>query len=588
MSNRILAALVEARALLRSEGNPNHDDEGKFASAPGAKHGKHWAKKQRRKAKRKAKLEAIRKDYKGQAKDLKKEHRAERAALIKTQLKERTTKAKEHVKEKVEHRKYEATEKKTLLKEHKKTHRDLGREHGRELAHEDRQHEKTKTKIDATHAEGHAKLKAEQEPKAAKLAKSREQGRPHEGLEARLVKQTVVKGKRLDRQRESRHKDERERHEADVESLKESHVRQREDAKSDREFDRSVKRDEIKASRAALKEEHKDNWADLKAEHHDQREQMRDQHKSNREELVENLRGELESEGFSRKIHRDHEDKGHAERTSPGGIIRAAVDHRSFSSGRTHKASSAEAILRHCLRQRGWTGQYARGALTGRQRLRLLEDIRRYTRAWLRHEAEAFFRQYGVERGLAGAMARHVGRFFDRAKQFVHEAILAGSLAFFEPADNMTEDDMRHVDQEAQTQARYFDRFHQEVVSAPPLEIAEPMPIPAIAPMTAKQFVARAEQYGDAPWGAAQQVNRQRLVRGGVYIEERRIHGKLKDDMCEVCSKAVADGWQPIGTLPRIGDSPCQGNCHCYFQYADKDGNVATTVRKLRRKKKVA
>ncbi len=614
-SDRIVRALTEARALLRSEGNPNHDDEGKFASAPGgAKHGKHWAKKQRRKAKRKANLEGLRKEFKQRGQAQKKEHAKDRRDLTKTQRKEWIAKGKEHVKEKAEHRKWEATEKKTLLKEHKKTHRDLLREHSRERVREDRQHERNKAKIDATHATARAELKPKQEAKAAKLAKSREQGRPHEGLEARLAKQTAVKQKRIDRQRESRHADELDRHQAEHAEMKDRHASERATAKTDREFDRSVKKDEIKESRKTLKEEHADAWKELKEEHHDQREEMRENHKGYRQDLLDEAKDRLADEFPHRK------GKGNAERTSPGYVGRAGMDQRRFGSTRTHKASSAEAILRHCLRRRGWTSQYARGALSGRQRLRLLEDIRRYARAWLRHEAEAFFNQYGrvndgherahpidfgvsatsgddgvvceaegfVERGLTGTVARHVGRFFQRAKSFVHEAILAGSLAFFSPADDMTEDDMRHMDAEAQTQARYFDRFHQEVVSAPPLEIAEPTPIPAIQPMTAKQFVARAEQYGDAPWGAAQEVNRHRMVRTGEYVEERRVHGKLKDDMCEVCSKAVADGWQPIGTLPRIGDSPCQGNCHCFFQFADVDGNKATTVRKMKRRKQVA
>ncbi len=636
-ANRILAALVEARALLRSEGNPYHveggEKGGQFTSGPGGgsaqgkPHGKHWAKRQRRKAKRKDKLEAIRKDYKQSAKELKGEHRVDRKTLIKDQRKEHAALKKEHVKDKVEHRKYEAKEKKDLVRGHKKDHAKLVREHKSELAREDKHHEKNKAKIDAVHAEAHAALKPQQEAKAAKLAKAREQGRPHEGLEARLAKQTEVKGKRIDRQREGRHKDEKERHESDRESIKESHASEHEAAKSDRAFDRSAKIDEIKESRKTLKEEHKEGWADLKKEHQERREELHDQQKEERSDLVESLKEELRTEGFYGKGRRDPTEPRQARSVDPGHVLRANLDRRHFGVGRTHKASSAEAILRHALRQRGWTGEYSRGQLSGRQRLRLLEDIRRYARAWLRHEAEAFFKQYGreidasngqsqfadlgsraisegfgkgasevvwggTERGLAGAMVRHVGRFFNRAKSFVHEAILAGVRAFFDVAE-LTEETMRLVDEESQVQARYFDRFHQEVLASPPIEIAEPTPIPviqptpipAIQPMTAKQFIARAEQYGDASWGAAQQVNRQRMVKGAVYILERRIHGRLVDDMCDTCSTAVAMGWQPIGTLPRIGNSECLGNCHCYFQYQNAQGNVATTVRKSHGKK---
>ena len=44
----------------------------------------------------------------------------------------------------------------------------------------------------------------------------------------------------------------------------------------------------------------------------------------------------------------------------------------------TRKASSAESILAHCLRQRGWTSRFNEGRLNGRQHLALLEDIRQY------------------------------------------------------------------------------------------------------------------------------------------------------------------------------------------------------------------
>ncbi len=476
-SDRIVRALNEARDLLRSEGNPNHDDQGRFAVAPG--HGKHHAKRQRRKKRLAKRVKAIQ----AERHELKTRHKAERQERVQA----------------------ERSERKALRQEHHAEHKSLAKDQARELKELDRDH-------------------------------------------AREIR---------------REKDPEERA-----SLVESHeLNQKEQASSHRQ--------ERKDLRAA----HKEARADQHTEHQDERRNVKEGHRDERREWVEGVKDELREEFPHRK------GKGNAKRTSPGHVARAGLDQRRFGAGRTAKASSAEAILRHCLRQRGWTGEYARGALSGRQRLRLLEDIRRYARAWLRHEAEAFFKQYGVSRGLAGAMARHVGRFFGRAKSFVHETILAGSLAFFSPADDMTEDDMRHMDAEAQTQARYFDRFHQEVVSAPPLEIAELTPLQAIQPMTTKQFVARAEQYGDAPWGAAQEVNRKRLIRMGDYIEERRIHGKLKDDMCDVCREAVAAGWQPIGTLPRIGDSPCKGNCHCYFQYADRDGNKATTVRKMKRKK---
>ncbi len=478
-NNRILAALVEARSLLRSEGNPNHDDQGRFATAPG--HGKHHAKRQRRKKRLAKRVKAIRADRA----EMKARHKAERQDRVKT----------------------ERAERKDLRREHHAEHKSLGRDQARERKELDRDHAR--------------ELRREKNP------------------EERA-------------------------------SIVESHgLNQKEQASSHRQ--------ERKDLRAA----HKEARADQATEHRDERQNVKEGHRDERREWVEGVKDELRDEFPHRK------GKGDASRSaSPDHVFRAVVDRQRFAAGRTHKASSAEAILRYCLRQRGWTADYARGQLSGRQRLRLLEDIRRYARAWLRHEAEAFMRQYGVERGLAGAMARHVGRFFQRAKSFVHEAILAGSFAFFGGDQALSEDDMRIVDQEAETQTRYFNRFEQEIQSNPPLELTEPTPIgQPIQAKTVKQFVARAEQYGDAPWGAAQEVNRKRMTRNGDYTMERRIHGRLVDDMCETCRNAVAMGWQPVGVLPRIGDSECLGNCHCYFQYADAQGNVATTVRKSKGKK---
>ncbi len=259
-----------------------------------------------------------------------------------------------------------------------------------------------------------------------------------------------------------------------------------------------------------------------------------------------------------------------------------------MDSGRTHKASSAESILRHCLRQRGWTSAWKHGRLTGRQQLALLEDIRQYARAWLRHEAENLFDHYGqpTQRGLASSVASGVSRFFRRARQFVHETIVAGALAFSGPKE-LTADDFHAIDHQARVQAEYMDRFERDVQARTPPEIASPIGQTVILPqvMSAPQFVARAEQYGDAPWGAAQTVQREKIIRGKVYIEEKRVHGLMIDDMCPTCMHAVAKGWQPIGTLPAIGDSECLGNCHCSFRYRDANGKEAISIRPLRGRK---
>jgi len=271
-------------------------------------------------------------------------------------------------------------------------------------------------------------------------------------------------------------------------------------------------------------------------------------------------------------------------------VLRATVALREgrFRSTRLHKASSAEAILAHCLRRRGWTGRFRSGEITGRQRLRLLDDIRFYARAWLRHEAEGLFRAYGrdVSRALIPAVRHHVGRFFDRAKSFVREAILAGVLAFGEPS----EAELIEVNRQAQVQAEYFDRFEREVIDRPPVELAETPAPPIFIPpnvtleppltheevMSAKQFVARAESYGGSAW-QAQNILRAKGQPPGTL--EMRVH--LRRDRhaeCATCTAQTAMGWQPVGTLLPIGDSECLGNCDCFFAFKHPKSKIIWVI----------
>lgn len=82
------------------------------------------------------------------------------------------------------------------------------------------------------------------------------------------------------------------------------------------------------------------------------------------------------------------------------------------------------------------------------------------------------------------------------------------------------------------------------------------------------RFMFRVEMYANAGRGTYEESVR-RFER--VYhhrMLERRVLGVA--DHCEDCLDAAAEGWQPIGTLPAIGDSVCLTNCHCTFEYADE------------------
>jgi hypothetical protein len=83
-------------------------------------------------------------------------------------------------------------------------------------------------------------------------------------------------------------------------------------------------------------------------------------------------------------------------------------------------------------------------------------------------------------------------------------------------------------------------------------------------PLNGRALV-RADLYGQAARGTFEETRRryERLMNG--MEEERRVLGEA--DHCPDCLDYAEEDWQPIGTLPPIGDSVCQTNCHCTFEY---------------------
>ncbi len=328
-----------------------------------------------------------------------------------------------------------------------------------------------------------------------------------------------------------------------------------------------------------------------------------------------------------------------------------------FHASRIHKASSAESILKHCLRQLGYTARWREGRLTGRQHLKLLEAVRQYGRAWMRHEAESFFEHYGVrderqplegmarsgeqksshgatddfrgsnlsengfsrtseeiERAIANRILSPLRRWFNRAKSFVRETIHAGVMAMV--GRPLEADESVEADRLAGIQDKFLDSFETEFTYRPSPEVATPTPTILPKPISAAQFAARAEMYGNAAWQAAQKVQRKRIFKqpvnvvldekgkvvdlvaeppgfeiqypiagpppgrgkgkrpprpksGGPIKWERRVLGHPKTEHCADCPPLAAMGWQPAGTLPDIGDTECEGRCLCHFVYSD-------------------
>jgi hypothetical protein len=78
------------------------------------------------------------------------------------------------------------------------------------------------------------------------------------------------------------------------------------------------------------------------------------------------------------------------------------------------------------------------------------------------------------------------------------------------------------------------------------------------------RFTQRVEMYGKAGYSTYAETQREGAADSGM-TEERRKLGNAEH--CDDCVEYAAEGWQPINTLPVIGDSVCLTNCRCTFEY---------------------
>lgn len=79
----------------------------------------------------------------------------------------------------------------------------------------------------------------------------------------------------------------------------------------------------------------------------------------------------------------------------------------------------------------------------------------------------------------------------------------------------------------------------------------------------------RVKMYAEAGRGTYEDVQRESQEEpedGDEEVWERRIRD-FEADSCEDCIEYAAMGWQPLGTLPLIGDSQCMVRCRCRFIY---------------------
>lgn len=122
---------------------------------------------------------------------------------------------------------------------------------------------------------------------------------------------------------------------------------------------------------------------------------------------------------------------------------------------------------------------------------------------------------------------------------------------------NMTQADWGAVGQISREQYGYLQRFAIDIETG-----RQPITRPDGTPNG--QFLRRADMYSQAGRGTQAQIERRTANQSGA-TEERRV--RVASDSCETCISEAAKGWQPLGTLRRIGDTVCKTNDRCYFEY---------------------
>lgn len=90
------------------------------------------------------------------------------------------------------------------------------------------------------------------------------------------------------------------------------------------------------------------------------------------------------------------------------------------------------------------------------------------------------------------------------------------------------------------------------------------------------RLFARTDLYANAIRDAYEETKRNSLIAAaiiaGIILRERRVLDSQADHCVTDggllgCVELAAKGWQPIGTLPRLYDTPCSTNCKCHFEY---------------------
>jgi hypothetical protein len=126
----------------------------------------------------------------------------------------------------------------------------------------------------------------------------------------------------------------------------------------------------------------------------------------------------------------------------------------------------------------------------------------------------------------------------------------------------MTQSDWGWVGSQVKAQYKYLDNFARQIANGE-------------QPLNGR-FLQRVKMYAQAGRSMFQEFRRRymRIYKGAT--EERRVLGIAEH--CETqgdllgCVELAQKSWQPIGTLPAIGNAPCMVNCKCEFTFKNASG----------------
>lgn len=245
---------------------------------------------------------------------------------------------------------------------------------------------------------------------------------------------------------------------------------------------------------------------------------------------------------------RGPEDTGAAERVARAGAkpARKGTDLDDLASIQAAAPTEAEQIQARAL-----LAEATAAAGEGADPLAVVEALIALGADRLRVEAEALAATLGAaeSKALAADLAARVRAWRDAAARLVRRLHLAAALAL--GGRNLTPADAAIVARTAAQQSSYLDRFAAQLIAGEAGALAS--------------LVSRAASYAGSAWGAAQAVARDRAGRDG-YVEERRVLNPGAKS-CAACPGLAALDWQPLDSLPEIGDTPCMTRCRCHFEY---------------------